>query len=318
MPAFANVQDFGALGDGVKDNTAEVILARDSLAPNGGIVLFPETGGATQYNIDGAIVFDGTITIGVHDGVKLGGTGNIVIDSPDKLTTFKTSEVFDPALSVLFGDIGTAYPEWFGALGFGMSDDEPAMTRAAFSVAALGGTVHLREGSVYLMGGNVSYPVNVGWSGRGILKPGTGITVDINGPMHEANHDMFDRSLGGIFTMLPTVNNLWNAAKQQIVTSAGGIINLDVALGHVIYHALTENTAFGVPQNAVDGAVLTILLAQPPGGSWTVGFVGAGFRIAGGAFAMSPAGGSTVYDSITFVYHTNINRYVEIGRSQNM
>lgn len=317
MVAVANVQEYGAVGDGVADDTGAINDAIIALGPSGGVLIFPDRD-ASQYNIDGGVTVIDTIQLGVHPGITLGGNGSLTIDTPESVTADEKTKIFESSLSVGFAGKGEIHPEWFGAVGDGISDDQPAFVRAGQSIASLGGTIRIRDSVVYALANNISFPASIGWVGRGYLKPGIGLTVNILGPLHEANHDMFDRGFGGLFTMLPAIRNLWNAVKQQLTTSSGGLLNIDVALGHIVYHALTENTVVGVPANPVDGSILHFVFAQPPGASWTVGFTSSIFKIAGGSFTMTPSGGGTVYDSITFMYHTNINRYFEVGRSQNM
>ena len=78
-----SVKDFGAVGDGVADDTAAIQAAVTSLSPNGGAVLFP----VGTYKVTSAI----SVSFAVWKPVLLFGNGNSVITSTHDGTVINDS-----------------------------------------------------------------------------------------------------------------------------------------------------------------------------------------------------------------------------------
>ena len=100
---------------------------------------------------------------------------------------------------------------------------------------------------------------------------------------------------------------------QTALTSSSNAVAWDAAAKANAYHVTTENTTFSAPSNAVEGAIISVELAQ--GGTartiaWNTVF----------EFASSTAPTMTATDAKTDIFSFRYNGSVwqEIGRSQNM
>ena len=100
---------------------------------------------------------------------------------------------------------------------------------------------------------------------------------------------------------------------QVAITSSSNAVAWDAAAAANAYHVTTENTTFSAPSNAVEGAIISVEIAQ--GGTartiaWNTVF----------EFAASTAPTVTATASKTdiFAFRYNGSVWQEIGRSQNM
>jgi len=71
--AFANIKDFGAVGDGIADDTAAIQAAITSLTATGGTVFFP----AGEYKTDGGVTLVGNLTLQGETGTILKPTDSV-------------------------------------------------------------------------------------------------------------------------------------------------------------------------------------------------------------------------------------------------
>ena len=101
--------------------------------------------------------------------------------------------------------------------------------------------------------------------------------------------------------------------KQVALTSSSNSIAWDAAAAANAYHVTTENTTFAAPTNAVEGAIISVEIAQgatPRTIAWNTVF----------EFAASTAPTITATanktDILAFRYNGSV--WQEIGRSQNM
>ncbi len=100
---------------------------------------------------------------------------------------------------------------------------------------------------------------------------------------------------------------------QVAITSSSNAVAWDSVAAANAYHVTTENTTFAAPSNAVEGAIISVEIAQ--GGTartiaWNTVF----------EFAASTAPTVTATASKTDIFSFRYNGSVwqEIGRSQNM
>lgn len=319
MVAFKNVQEYGAVGDGITDDGVAIVNARNALIAEhgGGQLLFPETGGSFKYAITFPIAFDERITLGMHDGVSIGGSGQITLYDSSKLKVFLENPSFTDTVVLLFTRPSVAHPEWFGAVGDGSTDDYDAVYAAILSIVSGGGVLELREGATYRIGTSFGTPINIAFRGRGVLRPEPLVTITSLSADLSVNHNIYDTSGGGSFVLTPKVETRWLAEEFQEVFSVANTVAVDALDGHNVYHLLTENTVIGPPSNIVYGATLTFLFRQLAGNSFTVGF-NTIYKLNAGAFTMTPAGGTDARDQITFKYNDDLGFYFEVGRAQNM
>jgi hypothetical protein len=101
--------------------------------------------------------------------------------------------------------------------------------------------------------------------------------------------------------------------KQVAITSSSNAVAWDAAAAANAYHLTTENTTFSAPSNAVEGAIISVEIAQggtPRTVAWNTIF----------EFAASTAPTVTATASKTdiFAFRYNGSVWQEIGRVQNM
>ena len=129
---------------------------------------------------------------------------------------------------------------------------------------------------------------------------------------HNTSAKLETTSTGVTTTGLHTVTQSANIT-QVAITSSSNAVAWDARAASNAYHVTTENTTFAAPSNAVEGAVISVELAQ--GGTartiaWNTVF----------EFAASTAPTVTATASKTdiFTFRYNGTVWQEIGRVQNM
>jgi hypothetical protein len=100
---------------------------------------------------------------------------------------------------------------------------------------------------------------------------------------------------------------------QVAITSSSNAVAWNAAAAANAYHVTTENTTFSAPSNAVEGAIISVELAQggtPRTIAWNTVF----------EFAAStaPTVTATANKTDIFSFRYNGSVWQEIGRSQNM
>lgn len=171
-----SVKDFGAIGDGVTDDTAE-IQAADTAAGVTGTLYIPQ--GTYQVN---------NLTLTAHincDGVfSINNGQTLTINGPFEVGLY---QVFSGAGTVAFGN-GVAkelLPQWWGAKGDGVTDDTAAIQKAG-TAAGLTKPLYLPGGtySVTSTPGNFALTLICGIRGAGpnlsiIKNVGTGSALHL-------------------------------------------------------------------------------------------------------------------------------------------
>jgi hypothetical protein len=179
--AVYNVQHrrFGAKGDGVTDDTA-AFLALEAAGDHGFIP-------AGTYRIATNLTLSKTWTFA--NGAKLKPASGVTVtisDSPDA----GLYQIFDLSAggAVVGAGLGRVKPQWFGALGDGVTDDAAAVQAAANAVKAAGGVLFFPAGT-YLLGasiglGGLTKDLVIAGAGLGLVKikrkDGT-VTADFQG-----------------------------------------------------------------------------------------------------------------------------------------
>jgi len=100
---------------------------------------------------------------------------------------------------------------------------------------------------------------------------------------------------------------------QVALTSSSNAVAWDAAAAANAYHLLTENTTFAAPSNAVEGAIISIEIAQG-GTPYTVAWNTIYEFAASTAPTMTATANKT--DILSFRYNGSI--WQEIGRVQNL
>jgi hypothetical protein len=147
------------------------------------------------------------------------------------------------------------------------------------------------------------------------------LTLDISGDVDvdgTTNLDVVD--IDGAVDMATTllVTGVATAATsakitQVAITSSSNAVAWDAAAAANAYHVTTENTTFSAPSNAVEGAIISVELAQggtPRTIAWNTVF----------EFAASTAPTVTATASKTDIFSFRYNGSVwqEVGRVQNL
>ena len=167
-------------------------------------------------------------------------------------------------------------------------------------------------------GNGTSVGLNVG-SGKTLTVGGTltstgtasFTTIDVNGGAIDGAPIGANSASTGVFT----VATVSTSAKitQVAITSSSNAVAWDAAAAANAYHATTENTTFSAPTNAVEGAIISVEIAQgatPYTVAWNTVF----------EFAASTAPTITATanktDILSFRYNGSV--WQEIGRVQNL
>ena len=100
---------------------------------------------------------------------------------------------------------------------------------------------------------------------------------------------------------------------QVALTSSSNAVAWDAAAAANAYHLLTENTTFAAPSNAVEGAIISVEIAQG-GTPYTVAW-NTVFEFAA---STAPTVTATANKTDIFAFRYNGSVWQEIGRVQNM
>jgi hypothetical protein len=167
-------------------------------------------------------------------------------------------------------------------------------------------------------GTGTSVGVNVG-SGKTLAVAGTltstgsasFTTIDVNGGAIDGT------PIGGssASTASFTVATATTSAKiaQVAITSSSNAVAWDAAAAANAYYVTTENTTFSAPTNAVEGAIISVEIAQG-GTAYTVAW-NTVFEFAA---STAPTVTATVNKTDIFSFRYNGSVWQEVGRVQNL
>jgi hypothetical protein len=154
---FPNVKDFGAVGDGLTDDTAAFIAAT-AANPTG--IAVPAGSYKITGTVTGAFYSFGSVTV----------------------VTGKVSQIQDVTSQINIS------AKDFGASGDGVTDDTTAINNALASISISGGALHLPAGN-YKVSAPLNVPGNVTVFGDGISA--TTVTATHNGNIFYCNYNYF-------------------------------------------------------------------------------------------------------------------------------
>ena len=167
-------------------------------------------------------------------------------------------------------------------------------------------------------GNGTSVGLNVG-SGKTIAVAGTltstgsasFTTIDVNGGAIDGTPIGGSSASTGVFTVATASTSA--KITQVAITSSSNAVAWDAQAAANAYHATTENTTFSAPSNAVEGAIISVEIAQggtPYTVAWNTVF----------EFAASTAPTVTASANKTDIFSFRYNGSVwqEIGRVQNL
>jgi len=133
--------------------------------------------------------------------------------------------------------------------------------------------------------------------------------LDVDGTANLDNTDI-DGTLNtsGVVTSQTSAN-----ISQVAITSSSNAVAWDAAAAANAYHVTTENTTFSAPSNAVEGAIISVEIAQ--GGTARTVAWNTVFEFAA---STAPVVTATANKTDIFAFRYNGSVWQEVGRVQNM
>ena len=139
--------------------------------------------------------------------------------------------------------------------------------------------------------------------------------ITLTGELDAATLDISGNSdLDGTLSVAGAMTSETSAKITQVaITSSSNAVAWDAAAAANAYHVTTENTTFSAPSNAVEGAIISVELAQ--GGTARTVAWNTVFEFAA---STAPTVTATANKTDIFAFRYNGSVWQEIGRVQNM
>jgi hypothetical protein len=117
-----NIKDYGGVGDGTTGNYSAITSAIAAMPSQKRVLYFPSNSGDNSFFISTDFTFTADITLYFESGAKLKWTGIVTFDKSRIIAT--PIQIFE-CTGGAGGDVvaPAIYPEWFGAVGDGATDD---------------------------------------------------------------------------------------------------------------------------------------------------------------------------------------------------
>ncbi|WP_028545791.1 glycosyl hydrolase family 28-related protein [Paenibacillus taiwanensis] len=249
-PQGISITAFGAVGNGIKDDTKALVKASNLLS---GTIYFP-TG---TYLLNDNLTFNSNLTLAFGENAKIQVASGKSLYINGKIVA---------GLYKIFGGQGnvagtaaikTVYPEWFGALGNSVQDDRPYIQAAVNYASQLttNAAVHFSSGRTYILGTMtapgqtfIQMPQKVSIAGTGTLKIANKIGVYNN--VFEFKLPVKNLSITDITIDSNSLNNpistkptdAYNARREIMMYTGSGvkIANITVKNSHAI-HSIMAN-----------------------------------------------------------------------------
>ena len=168
------------------------------------------------------------------------------------------------------------------------------------------GGLYIRNNVASDVGGDIFIQAKAGETSASFTHDGA-VTL-----MHDNVTKFATTSTGATVTGLVTATTA-AAITQVALTSSSNAVAWDAQAAANAYHLLTENTTFAAPSNAVEGAIISVEIAQG-GTPYTVAWNTVFEFAASTAPTMTATANKT--DILSFRYNGSI--WQEIGRVQNL
>jgi hypothetical protein len=136
-------------------------------------------------------------------------------------------------------------------------------------------------------------------------------TIDVNGGAIDGTPIGGSSASTGVFTVATASTSA--KITQVAITSSSNAVAWDAQAAANAYHATTENTTFSAPSNAVEGAIISVEIAQG-GTPYTVAW-NTVFEFAA---STAPTVTATANKTDIFSFRYNGSVWQEIGRVQNL
>ena len=139
--------------------------------------------------------------------------------------------------------------------------------------------------------------------------------ITLTGELDAATLDISGNSdLDGTLSVAGAMTSETSAKITQVaITSSSNAVAWDAAAAANAYHVTTENTTFSAPSNAVEGAIISVEIAQ--GGTARTVAWNTVFEFAA---STAPVVTATANKTDIFAFRYNGSVWQEIGRVQNM
>ena len=139
--------------------------------------------------------------------------------------------------------------------------------------------------------------------------------ADFNGDLDvDGTANLDNTDIDGTLNTSGVVTSQTSAKISQVaITSSSNAVALDAAAAANAYHVTTENTTFSAPSNAVEGAIISVEIAQ--GGTARTVAWNTVFEFAA---STAPVVTATANKTDIFAFRYNGSVWQEIGRVQNM
>ena len=167
------------------------------------------------------------------------------------------------------------------------------------------GNIGTTGGLVYLTGTSSGLKIS-----SGNIRPtnGSGANLDDSVDLGKSDTRWKDLYLSGVAKVDSSAY-----ISQGALTSSSGSVAWDAAAKANAYYATTENTTFAAPTNAVEGAIISVEIAQG-----STAYTVAWNTVFEFAASTAPTVTATANKTDIFTFRYNGSVWQEIGRTQNL